>query len=214
MVNLRLAAAVAVTSLFFIVGCGDKATGAGDSGLNPNAGALTSHSGNNTPVKDSVSAAKVGAIIQEQANAAVSKVFETMGDGLSKRTSSTQKGTIESSINGKNSGTATVKGDYTASQTSAVVNVVCTFSDYSDDGDIFLGGQMSFDIKMTSDQTGENTSMKFTITGNIKFNGAYIGTNTFTIDADINDESDEESFTYTSTIVSDGVTTTIHLTNP
>jgi hypothetical protein len=199
---------LAVFSLFLIAGCGDKSTGPAGSGLNENAGALDSHAGNNTPVKDSITAATVGQMVQTQATEAANKVF--MMQGMSKRTSSTQSGTIDGTINGTKSGTATVKGSYTSNQSNASVEALCTFSNYSDSGDIYLGGQMNFVIKMTANQTGDDVTMICTSTGKIKFNGSYIGANTFSLETNLS----EGCGTYTSTIVSDGVTTAINVKFP
>ena len=202
-----------VFSLFLVAGCGDKATGPSGSGLSENAGVLDNHAGINTPVKDSVSAAQVGAMVQEQSMQTVNKIM-SVSQGMAKLKASTASGTIDKTINGTKSGTATVKGSFSTNQSAGTVHfeALCTFSNYSDDSLIYLGGQMQVNLNMTFSQTngdtGDAMSGTCTISGKTKFNGSYVGVNTYSIDFNFA----TKAMVYSSTIVSDGVTTTINLT--
>lgn len=196
-------------SLFMIIGCGDKSTSpSGGSGLNKDAGTLDSHAGTNTPVKDSATAASVGTSLQSLSMAAGGKAMSLKKMANIKAGAT---GELNGTINGTNSGTATVSGSYEYDQTSGEVNyeMVCTFNNYSEDGKIFLGGQIGYVVDMSFDQTAGTMSGIYTITGKIRFNGTYIGSNDF--NCDISMSGTKQSYTYSSTIVSDGVTTTIKL---
>jgi hypothetical protein len=200
-------------SLFFVAGCGNKATGPAEISLSENAGVLDNHGGINTPVKDSVSAARVGGMVQMQSMQTVNKIMAA-GGGMAKLKASTVSGTIDKTINGTKSGTATVKGSFSTNQSAGTVHfeAICTFSNYSDDTLIYLGGQMQFNLNMTISQangeTGDAISGTCTISGKTKFNGSYVGTNTYSIDFNFA----TKAMVYSSTIVSDSVTTTINLT--
>jgi hypothetical protein len=200
---------LALFSLFLISGCGDKSTGPAGVSLNENAGALDAHPGTNASVKDSVTALEVGQIVQMQSMTAVSKVMEKAGGGMGKIKSASMSGNIDGSINGTKSGTATVKGSYSYTQSTGKLHyeALCTFSNYSDSGDIYIGGQMHFLMDGTFTQTSDDMSMTCSMTGKIKFNGDYVGSNTFSLQFEFS--GTQQTGTYTSTIVSDGKTTTI-----
>ena len=84
-----------VVSLFFVTGCGDKSAGLDDDRvkLSENAGTLDDHPGSNTPVKDSITAAKVGSMVQTQSLQAGSKAISLMG--MAKIKASSVNGNID-----------------------------------------------------------------------------------------------------------------------
>lgn len=198
--------AISALSLIFVIGCGDKSTGpdggGGSANLNENAGALVDHPGTNTPIKDTNTAKTVGATVQSQSTTAMSKAMSQMK--MSKSQATSYSGNIDGTFNGTSSGTATAKGTYSMDQSGNFdYNIVCTFSNYSDDGKLYLGGQIHYDLSVNT----STNSGTYLITGKIRFNGSYVGTNNFTYDCNLT----AKTYKYTSTIVSDGVTTTVSM---
>jgi hypothetical protein len=205
-------------ALFLTVGCSKNSTGP-TANNNPNtvtlsetAGALDAHpAGANTPVKDSTTAVTVGGTVQNQAMSAMGKAMQS---GTAKIAAGSTDGTINKTISGTQSGTATAVGSFSYNQsTGAVVyDIVCTFSNYSDDGQLYIGGMVHYVVNMVMSQTGTTTTTTgtYTITGKIRFNGSFVGTNSFTYTITMS-SADTRTYTYSSTIVSDGSTTTINM---
>jgi hypothetical protein len=208
---------VVCVALFLAVGCSKNSTGP-TSGtpstvtLSETAGALDAHpAGANTPVKDSATATTVGSKIQSQAMSAMGKAMQS---GTAKIAAGSTDGTISKTITGTNSGTATAAGSFSYNQSTGAVSydIVCTFSNYSDDGLLYIGGQIHFVVNMVMTQTDTSTTSSgtYTITGKIRFNGSFVGTNSFTYTITM-PSTGKKTYTYSSTIISDGTTTTINL---
>lgn len=86
---------------------------------------------------------------------------------------------INDTILGNYSGFATVTGTLQGTNSTGAQSVIITFYDYSDYGLLYIGGQISF----TSHATVMNstTSSSFNFEGSVKFNGAFVGTNDFSM---------------------------------
>jgi hypothetical protein len=202
---------IACVSLFAVIGCGKSPTGNDDNNhnvtLNANAGTLTAHAGNNAAITDSTTAATVGGTVSSQSMTAGGKAMDlSMSKLLAAAT--TVNGNISGTINGDSAGTASVTGSWSYNQSTEAVHydVVCTFSNYSENGVLFLGGQIHFVLDMAT--SGSVHSGTYAITGAVRFNGSFVGTNTFTYDVDFNSAT-TTTYTYTSTIVSNNQTITV-----
>ena len=105
-----------------------------------------------------------------------------------------------------------MNGTYTYSPTSGgfTYDLTCTFNNYSEDGQLYLGGQIHYLIDYAFDLAAGAASGTYEITGKIRFNGSYLGSCDFTLDYDLA----AKSFTYSSTITSGEFTTTSSITYP
>ena len=108
------------------------------------------------------------------------------------------KADIDGKVNTKSSGLTLTGVDY---------DVNCTYYDFSDDGELFLGGSIVYTGTVKYDVNFQPTDISVTMKGGLRFNGTYEGSEEFTvtIKTDITGTSTYEG---TATITSAGKTFT------
>ncbi|MHB9030866.1 MAG: hypothetical protein ACYC9O_19015 [Candidatus Latescibacterota bacterium] len=188
--TFKLLSALAL-SMFLVMSCGgdddnNPVNGGGNTNTGGSAaskGSLTQHSGANAAVTESN--------VQQVSTTVTSKSFEVFGRALStvkySKTAKPVAGTImtlDGKVDGFKSGNAQVKGTMTMTQAGTSVsgytyNFTCTYNDFSDDSQLWMGGELAY--TGTYDMTN-TSSMKYdiTINGGLKFNGLYEGIQDFT----------------------------------
>ncbi|MDP6778618.1 MAG: hypothetical protein QGI83_17830 [Candidatus Latescibacteria bacterium] len=168
----HLVSSALVVTLFVLAACGgDDATGpSGDASVPDHPGANTTITSSNAPaVMTEVSSSLYGALGRVMAAAATKPALtKTVSNKV---------------INGQNSGTVTIKsGSYEITGTSQKLDASLEFIDFSDDGQIFMGGTVDFDLTMSTPTTVDPTNplagltFNFTQKGNLAFSGKYKGT--------------------------------------
>ena len=166
-------------------------TGGNNTG-NSSAGSLSTHTGKNIVVTQA-NVDSVSSVIISQTFLVFEKALETSFGGAAKPTVEIP---ISGNVNGLKSGKAVVSGKYTLSSdyNTTSYNFTCTFYDYSDDAVLYYGGAINY----TGNTTSTTQVYNLTFKGGLSFNGAYQGTQDFTITY-IEDIS-KGSFSYQSTM--------------
>ncbi len=163
--------------MFGFLGCGgDDATGpSGDA-------SVPDHSGANTAITSS----NAGAVMTEVSSSLYGALGRVMAAAATKP--ALTKTVTNKVINGQSSGTVTIKsGSYEITGTSQALDADLEFNDFSDDGQIFIGGPVDFDLTMSTPTTVDPTnplaglSFNFTQKGNLAFSGKYKGTLTLDV---------------------------------
>ncbi len=195
--------------VLFAFACGDSGddnpADGGDGGGGSTTGASTkgtlgTHTGNNTVVT-SDNAAAVSNIIISKASEVFSRAMSTVK--YSKAVAGTTMN-LDGKVNGNNSGYAQTKGTMEVSTAGAYTyNFTCTFYDFSDDGALWLGGQVTYTGSMSVSNTG-SYSYNLKYTGGLKFNGTYEGTQDFVTTYTMNGST--ISYNSVTTITSGGKT--------
>ena len=111
---------------------------------------------------------------------------------------------ISGRVDGDSLGYAEVSGSFSESATGESMSITCTYHNFSDDGELFMGGSMNIDSSYNYSTNVSTT----TITSAIKFAGSYSGTMTYTLSIDYDEETYEPIFTGTFSITSGGETYT------
>lgn len=171
-------------------GGGKKTT---DFGPGPgDGGTLAEHEGDNSAVTED----NVSQVIME-INGIAWDVF-----GRAMNTSFVGKPAIvEGDVNGYDSGKATVEGKITTimdssfNPTGTNYNFTCTYYDFSDDGELWLGDSMTYIGSMDTNSMAYN----ITVYGNISFAGKYRGSEEFVTTISTSQTGISYSTTYTMT---------------
>lgn len=162
-------------------------------------GSLGTHTGNNTVVT-SDNAQEVSGIIMGKASEVFSRALQLAVAG--KPAAGTTMN-IDGKVNGDKGGYAQSKGSMSYSTTGATsYNITCTFYDFSDDGALWLGGQITYTGTMSYSTTSYTYNLKYT--GGLKFNGTYDGAEDFVMNYSLNGSS--ITYNGTMTITSGGKT--------
>jgi len=199
---------MACIAIVFVPGCSDNDDGdKSPTGGGSSAGSLSDHAGANAVVtEDNVDE------VTAEINTTAWRVF---GAGLTK----IQVGkpadyttNLSGDVVGLKNGKATVKGKIVTKMNVATVSGVdydftCTFYDFSDDGQLYLGGSLSYkgSAKYSNNMPESQT---ITIKGGLKFNGKYSGEEDFTTTVTINMSTGKASYEGTTTVTSGGKTFT------
>ena len=170
--SLRWLSVGLVVGMFGFYGCGgDDATGPSGSAAVPD------HPGANTAITSSNAAS----VMTEVSSSLYGALGRVMAAAATKP--ALTKSVSNRVINGQSSGTVTIKsGSYDISGTSQTLDASLEFDDFSDDGQIFMGGTVDFDLSMSTPTTVDPTnplaglSFTFTQKGNLAFSGKYKGT--------------------------------------
>jgi hypothetical protein len=180
-------------SMFLALGCGDdddnnnpvNGNGGGGGGggeTTTTKGSLSTHSGANAAVTESN--------VQEVTSLLMGKMHEVFGRAMTTvkytKPAAPAAGTImnlDGKVTGNSSGYAQVKGTMTLNQSGMTVsgytyNFTATYYDFSDDGKIWLGGEVVY--TGSADMTNlQATKYDLTFDGVLKFNGTYEGVQDF-----------------------------------
>jgi len=198
---------VLLVGMLFVAGCsdddGDDKSPTGDGST---AGSLTTR-------EDAANET----VTEENIDQVTARVNGTTWDVFGRALSTAQAGKalidytskLSGEVEGEAGGKATVSGNMTTkmsgtSPSSVNYDFTCTFYDFSDDGELWLGGKLTYkgDYNYTSMQYNIN------ITGDIRFNGAYEGTQTYSSVIKMNATTGESTYTVTTTTTSGGETFT------
>lgn len=153
------------------------AVGCGDDNNSPTGGSgnatVPDHSGPNTAITSSNAAAVM--------TTATGSVYGALGRVLSAAAAAkpaAQAAIGEVVVNGLQSGTVTVKsGDFSVGNNTQSLDAEFVFDDFSDDGQLFIGGTVDIDLVSTIDVANPtNITFDFSQTGDLAFSGTYKGT--------------------------------------
>ena len=197
---------IACIAIFFVPGCskndGDSSTTDGSS-----EGSLADHEGAN----EVVTVSNVDAVTKE-INATAWDVF-----GRAIRTPSFKAATnlttnLNGDVAGRSSGKASVIGTAVTKMTGILTtgvdyNIVSVFYDFSDDGEMYFGGSLTYKGSVKYNSKSQFESNTITYKGGLKFNGAYSGTEDITTTVKV-DSAGNYSFEGTATVTSGGETFT------
>lgn len=217
-VLIRLASVLAVSLMVF--GCSkDSPTAANTTPtLDPNAGTLSTHAGANAVITDSSTARTLGTSVMSYSLTTMGKVMTAAQTAKMEAGAATQpggtSGTFNKTINGTNSGTASVSGSWNYNQASSLYTytATCVLSDYSEDGNIFLAGTLTSTITSEHDAITGASTMDYDIDGAVRFNGAYLGSVTYSYEYNLSGVT--QTFDYTSTITSNNQSITYSYSYP
>ena len=158
-----------------LAGCG------GDSGAGAGAAAVSDHPGANTPI----TSANAQVVAVETAAALNGALGRVLAAAASKPVA--EKSVGNKVVNGLRSGKVTIKSgayDVTATQQTLKVDVV--FEDFSDDGQIWIGGPLNIDLQSSINvQNPTALSLSFKQKGDLAFAGKYKGKMTLDLDVSI-----------------------------
>ena len=192
--------------LFLGFGC-SKDDGGSPTGGDVNAGSLSERS--NVP-NEQVTVGNVDQV--------VSKINTVAMNTYTKALLSVEKPAVNITANlggdvpGDHSGKADVDGEVITKYSGITLtgvdyNVICTYYDYSDDGELFLGGSVAYTGVTKYDANNKLTDYSVTMRGGLRFNGTYEGSEEFTITKKLDAEG-APTYEGTVTITSDGKTFT------
>ena len=191
----------------FGVGCSDDG-GGGPTGGDVDAGSLADRS---TAPNEPVTVDNADQVVSE---------INTVAIGVyANAQSSVEKPAVNITANlggeipGQKNGKADVDGKAITKMSGIILtgvdyNVDCTYYDYSDDDELFLGGSIAYTGTVKYDTNNKLTENSVTMRGGIRFNGKYEGSEEFTITVTM-DTAGAYSYEGTATITSDGETFTI-----
>lgn len=177
-----LALFIAVAFLAFSCGGSDNKSPTSSGGVPSSSGSIETHaSAPNTAV--------TAQNVQQVSQIVNTKAWEVFGEAATKiKTAKPSAGTtmtLDGKVDGLKSGYAQVKGTmtYTMSGQTTVTatnfNFICTYYNFSDDDQLWLGGAITYTGKL--DMTDmQNLKYDLTFKGGFKFNGTYEGTQDFT----------------------------------
>ena len=198
---------MACIAIFFVPGCskngGDSSTTDGSS-----EGSLADHEGAN----EVVTASNVDTVTKE-INAMAWDVF---GRAILMPSFGKAAASITTNLNGDvagdKSGKASVIGTSVTKTTGILTTavdytIVSVFYDFSDDGEMYFGGSLTYKGSAKYNSKSQFESNTITYKGGLKFNGAYSGTEDITTTVKVDSEGNY-SFEGTATVTSGGETFT------
>ncbi len=202
---------VLLVSMMLVVGCSDDDDDKDDN--NPTGGGGGSTAGELTERTD----AKNAPVTEDNIEQVTSEINQTSWDVFGRALQTVQVGKaaidysqkLNGEVEGRAGGKATVNGTMTTkmsgqSPSSVDYNFTCTFFDFSDDGEIWLGGS----LKYVGNYNYTDMVYNIKITGDIRFNGAYQGTQTYTSEITMNATTGASTYSVTTTTTSNGQTFT------
>lgn len=152
-----------------LAGCGgNNSTGSSSSATVPD------HSGANTPITSS----NAQQILLETSLSLDGAFGRVLSAAASKQAVPVAaKSIANQTINGQASGTITIKsGQFNATSNEQTLNAELVFDDFSDDGQIYIGGPLSMNLNSSYDNSTGTVSLSFTEKGDLAFSGKYKGT--------------------------------------
>jgi len=199
-------------AIFFIPGCskdddGDKSPTGGGGGSS-SAGSLAEHAGANTVVTET-NADQVTTEINSTAWEVFGRAMSTASYGKAAADVTTN---LKGDVAGLKNGKATVNGKMITKMSGMTATGVdydftCTFYDFSDDGELYLGGSLSYEGSAKYGSNYQLESYTITVKGGLKFNGQYSGSEDFTTTVKI-ESAGNYSYEGTTTVTSGGKTFT------
>ena len=192
--------------LFFSFGCSDD-NGGSPTGGDVNAGSLSERS--DVP-NEPVTVDNVDQVVPEINTVAMNTYTKALTSVEKPAASITTN--LGGEVPGEHSGKADVDGKVITKMSGLTLtgvdyDVDVTYYDYSDDGELFLGGSVAYTGTVKYDVDLHPTDISVTMKGGLRFNGTYEGSEEFTvtIKTDITGTSTYEG---TATITSAGKTFT------
>ena len=197
---------MACIAIFFVPGCsknaGDSITNGGSS-----EGSLADHEGAN----EVVTASNVDTVTKE-INAMVWDVYGRAIMMPSFKAATNVTTNLNGDVAGDTSGKASVIGTAVTKLTGILTTgvdytIVSVFYDFSDDGEMYFGGSLTYKGSVKYNSKSQFESNTITYKGGLKFNGAYSGTEDITTTVKV-DSAGNYSFEGTATVTSGGETFT------
>ena len=159
---------IVVAGMLAFTACGD------DNGTGPGSATVPDHSGANTPIT-AANAQQVMAVASTTIVASMGQIIAAV-----QKPARAAKSVNNVVINGTNSGTMTIQngdGNY-GSDGKVTLNADVVFDDFSNDGQIFMGGPVKIGLDVTLDLSNlfAGYSISYDIDGDLAFSGTYKGT--------------------------------------
>jgi len=174
----RFSGLLLVAGLMGVAGCGEDNSPTGGSGNT----SVPDHAGANTAITSS-NAAGVMTESAVSVNSALGRVIVAAASAKP----AAQAAISNVVINGLQSGSITVtSGDFTTSGSTQSLNANIVFDDFSDDGQLYIGGEVALDLDYTLDIANPtNINLNFSQQGDLAFSGKYQGTLSMNINVGI-----------------------------
>ncbi|MBN1292416.1 MAG: carboxypeptidase regulatory-like domain-containing protein [Candidatus Latescibacteria bacterium] len=132
-------------------------------------GSLTLHDGPNVTLTEN-NAPEVNQIILDTVNSIIDRSYKNMGKPVANLE-------LSARVDGEASGYALVKGTRGFKQSALTQDLTCTLFDFSDDGELFLGGLVHYHSAI-EEETHEEIA---TYSGDVCMSGAFAATESFDI---------------------------------